>query len=99
MKPIPLLVLALVFPLSLSAQELALPASVPVYSDYGPRNYSGYDWHWGLDYDGPMWSSIYSVEGGTISAISAFANKAKTQWIWHLDIQSDPNRYWYYMHI
>jgi len=97
-----LLPLLLFIPLGLSAQDLPAPSPAPVLSDYGPRNYPGYKWHWGIDYDGDMWDAIYSVEGGTIKDISSFVPftvDGSSYWIWHIDIQGAPNRYWYYMHI
>ena len=64
------LFLLLLLPINLSAQDLPPPAPEGFYSDYGPRNNPGYNWHGGLDYDGDLGDPVWAVESGTITSIT-----------------------------
>jgi hypothetical protein len=45
------------------------PVSDPISSDYGPRNYGGYDWHGGIDYASSQGTPVYPAEDGEIRVI------------------------------
>jgi len=80
----------------LFSQSLPAPPW-PIVSDYGPRNRNGYDWHWGIDYDGEIWDEIPAVAGGQIRGIGRFGHGE-----WHIDIQSTVEGrtvYFYYLHL
>jgi hypothetical protein len=77
----------------LFSQNLQPPVSGPIVSDYGQRNWDGYDWHEGIDYDGDIWDEISTVEGGQISEIDYEQDGAG----WYIRIQGTCGR-WIYMH-
>lgn len=77
-------------PWDIFAQELPAPLW-PIISDYGPRNYGGYKWHWGIDYDGNMWNPIQAIESGNIVGITHSSDG------WYLRVYG--SKYWTYFHV
>lgn len=63
--------LFLIFVTGVSAQcQVFLPpVGASITSDYGPRNLSAYNWHWGVDYGAGMWTPVNPVEAGSVSEI------------------------------
>ena len=79
----------------LLAQSFERPVPYDITSDFGPRNLAGaYDWHWGIDYGAPMWTSVEAVEGGTITLINYEEGGAG----WYIRVDGD-SAYWTYMHL
>ncbi|MCK4421962.1 hypothetical protein KAW48_09210, partial [candidate division WOR-3 bacterium] len=81
------------FSYALLSQNLQPPVSGLIVSDYGPRNWNGYDCHEGIDYDGNIWDEIEAVEGGQINEIAYQRGGAG----WYIRIQGTSGQ-WTYMH-
>ena len=78
----------------LFAQGFAPPVSQNISSDYGSRNLTVYDWHYGIDYSTPMWTPVEAVEGGNITRINFELGGAG----WYIRVHGD-SAYWTYMHL
>jgi len=73
------------------------PVPGNISSDYGPRNLGGiYDWHRGIDYGSPMWTSVEAVEGGNIGEINYQPGSRGGGW--YIRVNGD-SAHWTYMHL
>jgi len=82
--------------LTLYSQNLQPPVTGDITSDYGPRNWNGYNWHIGIDYHANMWTEVRAVEGGDIVYIRY--DNPYDEAGWRIRIRGD-SATWTYMHL
>lgn len=81
------------------SQALLPPVGVGITSDYGPRNLSAYNWHWGVDYGAGMWTPVNPVEAGSVLEIG-YAPPPSGGWSsgWYIKVDSGV-KIWAYLHL
>jgi hypothetical protein len=84
------------FTLVLFSQTLNPPVTGPISSDFGPRNWDGYDWHKGIDYSVGSGTAVSAVEGGNIEFIHSSVDGDAGGW--RIRIHGSL-AYWTYMHL